>query len=180
MNDETRSERVWLNRTLQAFSPAAFLLALMLIVFPISEVVVSAWPARPAELAWRFGAMGYLSRALMTPMLGLGIAVFWASFSRNRTLLLSLTVLALLSALFLMVIAVLFILDSVQLRGQLEAELQAPYAVTTIQALVKFGFASVTMLLLAFGLHRNRRLLKPTSSHAASKASVVFGKGEDG
>ena len=54
---------------------SGYLLSLYLITTPMVETVAAIYPISLGEPAWRFGAAGLLSQALMTPLLGLLIAL---------------------------------------------------------------------------------------------------------
>ena len=76
-----------------------YLMALYLGTVPLTETLLAVWPLQSGDAAWRYGAVGLFSRALMTPLLGLLLAVCLALYVRHRVLLLAFAVVSGLGAL---------------------------------------------------------------------------------
>ena len=109
------------------------------------------WPQHQAEPSWRFGATGLFSRALMTPLLGLALAVVLAFFLEHRFMLRLLGALAGLSALILAGVLVFFGLDAIQMRTQVRPEANLVFDVASVTAAVKIIFATLATLAFAWG-----------------------------
>jgi hypothetical protein len=66
---------------------AGYWLAFVLIAFSIANWVASVWPVQIGQARWRFGAVGALSNAVLTPLLGLFLAfaiAVWRDDTRVR------------------------------------------------------------------------------------------------
>ncbi|HEX7052223.1 MAG TPA: hypothetical protein VF188_18590 [Longimicrobiales bacterium] len=136
---------------LRALAPAAYLVALLLVAIPLSEVVVSTLPAHPGTAHWRFGAAGMLSRALMTPLLGLLLAAGLAIALGHRRTLRTLTLLAVLGAAALLLLLPLFGLDALEVRARIQPAARGAFGLAAVQAAGKIVLAAVGLLLLARG-----------------------------
>lgn len=131
---------------------AGYLLAGILILFPLIEVSLAGWPPRPASVAWRYGTMGIFSRALMTPLLGLLLGSGVALLARQRRAVRVFGVLSALTALFLLFGSGRFLLDALHMRGQVGSDMTARSTLdaTTVPALVKLLIGMVGAGVLAY------------------------------
>ncbi|HET9983616.1 MAG TPA: hypothetical protein VFQ38_08510 [Longimicrobiales bacterium] len=127
------------------------MMAAILVVFPAAEAMLSLMPWQLGVTAWRFGAAGLLSRALMTPMLGLLMLAGLAVLLEHRRFLRVLSVASLVVAVALIVVLGTFLLDALQMRGQIRPDLKKPFDVASLQAAAKFAVSAVWLGLLAVG-----------------------------
>ena len=158
----------------------------LLVFLPLIDFVLSVFPIRVHEAQWRFGAEGLLSRALLTPILGLLIWFLLASFLEQRGVLRLIAGFCSLIDVILAVVIVSFSLDALQVRGQYPADAKVAFIFTAVMALVKhtsFFLASLAMGMASWRLaHRPRptserdRVTTPLLSHdiaGAKKTSRV-------
>lgn len=127
-----------------------YLFALLLVVFPLGDLVVNVWPPRVDELQWRYGTLGLLSGFWLTPLFGLALAAVCASLLEHRRTQRTLAILSLVAVFVLSGLGVLFTLDWLQLRPSIPAEGKASMDVGSVKALVKHG--GVAVLLAWFGI----------------------------
>lgn len=128
-------------------APAAYVIALMLIVFPIFDSVMSVVPLHFENAQWRFGAFGLLSNTLLIPLAGVLIALAVALAYEHEGMQKLLWVGSWTMAALLMLAVVLFALDSLQTRSHIRADIQTSFKVASVTGLAKLFFSSV-----AFGL----------------------------
>lgn len=136
---------------------AAYLVAVLLVVIPPGDTLTQVLPVRPGDAAWRFGALGMFSRALMTPSLGLLLAVGVAAAQGHASVLRTLSVVSAVLALAMSGAVGVFVLDSLQMRGQVESEALRNFDVATAPAATKFVVVTLILLLLAVGAWRTAR-----------------------
>ena len=105
-------------------APVAYLLALYLVITPLLEALTLVLPVRPGEVGWRFGAMGIAFNTLVTPLLGLFLAMLAAAVLGNRRMLRGLSVASYTATVVLALGLVLFVLDYLQSRAGVVAERQ--------------------------------------------------------
>lgn len=130
---------------------ATYLVAVLLVAIPWTDTLARVLPARADEVAWRFGALGLSSRALMTPLLGLVLIAGTAVARGHRRVLRALAVVAGLAAATCTVAAGIFALDSLQMRGQVDPEIVQEFDISTVPALVKMVLVAVTLVPLSVG-----------------------------
>lgn len=134
--------------------PLVFVLYTMvalMIVMPLGETLLSIWPLRMGEAAWRFGAAGLFSRALMTPLLGLVLLWVIAFLLGHRRAVITTAVVAALGALVLALAEGMFVLDAVQMRAQVREEAKLAFDLASLLALFKIGMSFLVASVLAWG-----------------------------
>lgn len=129
---------------------AGYLLAAVLVVFPLVEVGLAGWPPRPGSVAWRYGTISILTRALMTPLLGLAIASGLGLLLRQPRMVRTLAVISALVSFFLLFTSARFLLDALHMTAQVGADAVARSTLnaTTIPAMFRLlvGFAATVLL----------------------------------
>lgn len=159
---------------LRSLAPSAYLVALLLVLVPLSEVVLSAQPVRLGDANWRFGAVGFLSRALMTSVLGLLLAAGVALACRQRRTLRTLSVLALLGAILLLLVLPLFGLDTVEVRSRIQPQARAALLAAAVLAVGKILASAAALLLLARGGWRaSRRAAREEEKQRAESPILI-------
>jgi hypothetical protein len=155
----------------------ANLVAFMLIVLPIVDVLAGVIPYHLGTLSWRVATIGLLSGAALLPMLGFFIAFTAAHALERRTLYRFLSVLSASYGMVLLVAAVVFLFDAVQLRPQISAETKQAYDIAGVKSLITQLLQAVVffaMTLTSFRLGRSvarreseqrRALGEPVPSH---------------
>ncbi len=153
--------------------PGVSLLAAALVAVPLLDVVVQSWPPRVGEAAWRFGLVGLGLEVLLTPLVGLALAMGLALVADRRRLLRVLAVLAIAIAVLLVVGLLGFVLDFLQLRGGLAEARRGAYDRAAVKALaVGTVFLVVT---IALGLGGWRASSPPRLRESESQSNLVVG-----
>ena len=126
----------------------AYFMGLVLVLFPLAETVLVVLPIRAGEVGWRFGATGLLSRALMTPLLGILLMLAVALLLGHRRVLRVISVFCTVGALILAGLVVLFLLDALQMRVQVRPEAKTSFDLATLSS--AFKHVVVVALLAVF------------------------------
>jgi hypothetical protein len=142
---------------LQAIGAPLYLVAVLLVVVPTADSLFTVLPLQLGEPGWRFGATGLLTRAFLTPLLGLLIATLFAALAEQRRVLGALSWLSGIAALGLVLALVLFCLDAIQLRAGTRVELRASFQAASVLAAAKILLAAVACGLLSLGIARMLR-----------------------
>ena len=141
---------------------ALYVTAVLLILVPFGDLSLGASPLRPVDVEWRYGAVGLASRTLLTPLLGLLIAVLTAIAAGHPRALVFLSAASALGALLLVVTSGGFLLDHIQMRNQVRPASIRVFDMAGMQALVKLVAVAVALMILALGgrgaSHRRRWL----------------------
>jgi hypothetical protein len=158
---------------MNALAVPVYLVAAILILFPLMDTLLSVWPLQVGEVAWRFGAVGLFSRAMMTPLLGLLMAFTVAMLLEQRTMVRVLAVAGGLSALIIAGTSVFFLLDAVQMRAQVNPQAKTAFDVASVVALAKYGITiSILVVFAIVGWKQSRGSRKAASSRKAATPLV--------
>ena len=131
----------------------------------------SIWPLRAGEATWRFGAAGLFSRALMTPILGLLVALVTAAALEHRRFARVLSVFGFLGSLLAIFALGLFGLDTLQTRASVRPEATTAFDTAWIVAAVKYVLGAFVALLLGIGGWKVSRTPAVGEPGAARKAA---------
>ena len=130
---------------------AAYVVAAVLIAYPLVDSAVSVMPWHVGSAQWRFGAVGLLSNTLMIVALGAFIAVGTAvSLKQDRTRRL-LGFVSWTCAGLLFVTSAAFALDALQSRGGIRSDMLISYQLASMTAEIKLLVGVVSFVLFARG-----------------------------
>jgi hypothetical protein len=130
---------------LRAYAWPAYLIALLLIVFPLVDVAANVWPPRLGDLQWRFGTVGLLAGFILTPLLGMLVAVAAAAIRGDRVFQRFVALLNLALALVLSVMFVVFALDWLQVRTTIPPSGHGTIDVGSVKALVRYAGVALAL-----------------------------------
>lgn len=160
-------------RPSRALMASLYLVAIGLVVAPLAGTLVSVLPLQIGVVSWRFGAVGMLSRGLLTSLMGLVLVGVGALAFGHRRTLRWLAVGSALASFVLLLAGCLLLLDAVELRGSVRAQSLPAYQVAAAGALVKTFHAWLVTTLLAVGAWKTSRLHKPSAAQVEG-AAVAF------
>jgi hypothetical protein len=124
-----------------------YLVAAMLVLFPLIDLATAALPINIRSVQWRFGIVGLLSGGLVTPILGILLALVIAVLADRKLALRILGILAAFGGAMILLSLPLFILDAIQMRARaLQAQPPAPGAAARILLAASFAFLKLLML----------------------------------
>lgn len=137
-------------RNLKRLAYPAYILAVVLVSFPLLDMLGAVWPLEPGEVVWRFSAVGVLNRVVLTPLLGVLIAMAAAVLLEHGAVLRTLAVLCAMACVGFMGALSIFVLDASEMQVLIAPEATEQFrmgALTTaarsVLALVGFGTLSV-------------------------------------
>lgn len=162
---------------LQVLVAPAYAVAALLVLTPTGDFLSGVWPWRPGALDWRFASSGLLSGFLLTPLLGILLAVGVAAARGHERVLRVLGLLTLIAATLWLLILAAFILDAVQLHASIPEAQRRSFLDASIKAFIKYVLSCTVAYLLgirAFRLGR-RRAPQPV---AAPRGTIVLGTEE--
>jgi hypothetical protein len=122
-----------------------YAIALLLIAFPLADLVTNIWPLRPGAVEWRFGTVGLLSGFILTPLLGIVGVIAVAAALGHRGVLRLVAVVSLGLAAATVATLGLFALDWLQMRSTVEAEVRQGLDIGSIKAALKHGLTVITL-----------------------------------
>jgi len=152
----------------------AYVIATLVLIVPLMEVGASAWPYRIHDPQWRIGVITAAAGASTAILLGL-LLIFVAGtlFDDRPAILLAASIGALMTALCVMA-GGSFVLDALELRGQVSPGSEDRYNVVSALALAKISLAAFAALIVAVSAFRAGRHLRRASRRQAKKPSSVI------
>jgi hypothetical protein len=140
----------------------AYLVAFLIFLFPLLDTAMSVWPPQPGEVAWRFGAAGFFSRALMTPLLGVLNAFAVSLYLERRTVLRALAIASGIAVVMIVGVMGMFMLDALEMRSKVALGMKFAFDVASVVALVKYGAGMLVALAFAVvGWRASKRAAAP-------------------
>lgn len=127
------------------------------------DLFTTVWPMRPGDMAWRYGFLGLAAGYLQTPTLGLLLVMLAAWWQRNATMLKITAVLALVAALAMIPAMGLFALDVLAMRQLRAADMQTSVLAGGLFQEVKYGVATLVLLLLGYGALKTAKSMRGSS-----------------
>jgi hypothetical protein len=155
----------------------AYAVAALLVLTPTGDFLSGVWPWRPRALAWRFASSGLLSGFLLTPLLGVLIAVTIAALRGHDRVLRVLGLVTLIAATVWLLILAAFILDAVQLHASIPEAQRRSFLDASIKAFIKYVLSCTAAYLLGIRAFRLGRRRAPQPA-AAQRGTIVLGAEE--
>jgi len=156
-------------------APAGYVVAIMLFVLPLLDGAVTLWPFRFAQERWRFGAVGSLGNLTLMPVLGVFIAVLVAALADHRR---TRQVLGALSGVLAILFAgalVIFALDYLQVRTQIQHQALPVMDVASVGSMFKqvLTVLALTMIARAGLSGPKKSLLKDIPAPEATPTPLI-------
>jgi hypothetical protein len=121
--------------------------ALILLLLPLLELAITAWPFQPSVDRWRVATFGIFANMLPMQLLAVLLAALTAQMLAHRRTLRMIGIFAGLAAALIAFAAGLFALDSLQFRNMLTAGATTGYDLTIAKTMFGTG---LTWLVLAW------------------------------
>jgi hypothetical protein len=155
------------------FAVPGYLILAAMIVFPLIDTVLTVWPFRVSEVSWRFGATGIFSRGLLSPLFGLILVFGLALIFEHRIVQRAVAVVAAILVPVFASACILFALDAVQMRGQVQPQMQTPFDVASLVAFAKLVVMMVISGALGMAALRGARLSRREGGHGRAGSSAT-------
>ncbi|HEY0969916.1 MAG TPA: hypothetical protein VGE02_02940 [Gemmatimonadales bacterium] len=156
---------------------ALYAVAAALVLPALMEYLLVSFPYRMGNVQWRFGAIGLLFNSVLgSPVVGLTVAAFAAVQLGHRRTARTISIIAFVVALVLLVALPFFLLDFFQLRTMVNPAQKRAFDYTSLKATLTGGLMFITALAVAIGTWRATR----TGTPARAKARTVATKPAQG
>lgn len=153
---------------------AGYVILTLAALFPLIDIVSGLMPPNPGNATWRFGAIGVFSNYAMGLSLELLLLAVLAAVSNHRRVLLVLGVISLLFAIVLLGCSVLFALDALQTRSQVNPQVLGRFDFATGGAIAKLVLYAIANLVLSRGeFQAARRLLRVGPGRPRAKVAPL-------
>ena len=149
-----------MTESLRRLAIAAYAAALFFVLSPVLDVFVTSWPLAPWMESWRFGFVGILANYLVSVLFGMLLAMATAAAMEHRAILkVSAWLTMVLSALILLLL-VSFVLDTLQLRSQVNEDAALGFKIGAVKTALKVGMFIVAFFILALAGLRSAKELR--------------------
>lgn len=153
---------------------AAYSIALLLALSSLIDLGTRLWPLQFASEDWRFGAMGILFNSLVTPLLGLGLAIAAAYLGNHRSILAVCSGIALVAAGVMALALVAFVFASLSVGAKADVQLKSTVSVATWKTVI-LALAIIPAAAL-LGLGGMRALRGMVDSRFDPQSGLVVGQ----
>jgi hypothetical protein len=156
----------------------AYLIFAVTSIFPLIDLILTVLPFHPGTVMWRFGTVGLLSSAIGAPLLVLVLIYAVALWAGDRPGVITVSVLAALICVVLLIGAGSFTLDALQMKGQVNPQAMDKFKVASAMALLKLVVLGLSAAVLAISAWRSSRGAKRVVARAGRpNAGLVVGQG---
>ncbi|MBV9880309.1 MAG: hypothetical protein JO180_07430 [Gemmatirosa sp.] len=139
------------DENIQRYAKALYPVALLLILVPLADLTLRAFPPQFGSLQWRFGTVGLLLGNFGTILLGAGLIGLIATFCGHRGILRVVGYGTLAGAIITLAILALFLLDAVQMRQLANANIKRAILMSSAGALFTGLFGTFTLIAIGRG-----------------------------
>ncbi|HSA55464.1 MAG TPA: hypothetical protein VLE53_07150 [Gemmatimonadaceae bacterium] len=153
----------------EALPAPLYVVAALLIALPGIDLLQSVSGGQPANVQWRFATVGVLSSYLATPLLGTAVAVVVASVAGHHGVRRVLVVVCFTASAVLVLLALGFILDALQLRSSVRPDARDSFEGASVRALAKLMLVAAGLAFLGL---RARRIRGPHRSRSSERATL--------
>jgi len=154
---------------LARYSTAIYFLAVLMVLMPPLDIILSMPQYLPRVAMWRFGAIGLLSGAMLLPIAGLLLAGLTAAASGHRWMNRMVLVCTTLAGLLFLLVLVLFALDAIQVRRDTAPELLRRFDVAVLKTLIMQVTQTVAVVLVARSAWRAGRSIRVREPRSAEQ-----------
>jgi hypothetical protein len=141
---------------LRPFAGALYALAAFLVILPLLDYTQNVGAPQLGSVQWRFASVGLLSSYLVTPLLGVGLALGTAAVLEHHALQRVLGYFCMLVATLLLLLIAGFVLDVIQLRHGLPAAGRSGFDAATARAGLKYLLGAAVTFLMGRGALRGK------------------------
>jgi hypothetical protein len=156
---------------------AGYLVALLLVLMPLWDILARNWPIQPGNERWRFATLGPAFNAMVTPLLGVFLAMVLAVLLDHRRTLKTLGAVTIAAAVGSLAALGLFTLDYLQLRASVTAEAIAMWDAAGRKAIAVGVLGTVATLVLGISGWRAAGRVSRSRDGVTSMSGWSFPRG---
>lgn len=167
MSARPRSVSAWTVRGL-------YFLSVLLVFWPLTDLVTNTWPIQIANFRWRYGFAGLLGGFHLTPLFGYVLMLLTAIWQEDSRMLRTLAVAGFVSASLLTLVMVAFPLDVLQVAATRESGILPALMAGAVLAEAKHLTTLLVLLMLSFGSWSTAdKVGKPAGGGPKEAAGIV-------
>lgn len=162
-----------MNEPLRRLTMAAYLVAVLFVLFPVADVATNVWPWVPWSEQWRFAAVGVLSNYVVSVVFGFLLAAVVAAAAGHARVLRALSMMTGLGTAVLAVGCLGFILDTLQVRGTVRDDQVEYFRIGAMKTFGKMAGSTAAVLVLTLGVIRAARTAWDGAEGGRKKATPL-------
>lgn len=139
------------DENLQRYAKGLYPLGFLLMLVPMVDILLRVFPPQFGQLQWRFATVGLALGNVGTVLLGLGLIGLVAAICGHRVVLRVLGFVALVFAVVLLAVLVLFALDAVQIRQMAAANFKRQIVTSSLGAAFAGTMGMIALVVLGRG-----------------------------
>lgn len=152
--------------------PAYYVLSFLLVA-PVIETILSAWPFQVHQTLWRITVVSSVANNSTTVLLALLLFFVVGTLLEDRLALLFVTSVGIFVTMLCIFGAGMFALDALQMRSQVRPDLATRYELTSLWGLGRISLAGLGTLILATFSFRGGRAMDQVREVATGAQIVV-------
>jgi len=151
----------------------AYLVGLALMCIPPFDALMQVFPFRFGDARWRFGFFGLMSNALMIPLTGLLVVFVASGFFEHRRFQKVLGAAAVALGAVIACLGVVFALDALQIRSQVQPAAALAFKVATGTAALKSMIGVLTLGAFGWAAFRAPKVKPVTTASRTANPLIV-------
>ena len=145
---------------LRRLTAPVYLIAVLLVILPILDFVTNVWPLQPGQAVWRYGTVGLFSGFVLTPLLGVLVAIAAAALAEHGRALGVMGILSLAIGVVFLLLMGLFLLDAFEVRANVPPAGKPQFDSGIWRAVVKYLAVAVAVIWMGVAARRSARHLR--------------------
>ncbi|HSJ24172.1 MAG TPA: hypothetical protein VK929_05845 [Longimicrobiales bacterium] len=161
-------------QTVRTFVPAAYFLAVLMVLLPPLDVYFSMPTTDPGSAMWRFGAIGMITSAVLIPIVGVFLALVTAVAVGHKWPFRIAAAAALVGGIGLTIAVALFAFDALQVRREISPDMVRRFDFTVIKSILS-QLAQIIALIVLYvaSVRAGRHLPRSGSGHRRRGQTLV-------
>lgn len=158
---------------LSRLSIPAYAVCTWLVVFTAVDALLTALPLSPSMAVWRYSLGSHLMQYMLSPMIGVFLALVISTVLEHQGVLRAVSFLSGLAGVGLLMFSVVFIMDSLALRGAEQQGVIPPFSLRWGVVMMKLSLS----VLVAGAVFRSARAVGKSMTGGHQVSSVLRGTG---
>ncbi len=143
--------------TYRPFVRALYPVGPLLALSSVADTILRILPFKLGNLTWRFGAVGLVSEGVVGLLFGAICTIGVAAILNDRRTARALSVLMALGGVVLAAVLAFFLLDALQVRAGVQAQLKTAFDISVAKAAFMVGISSPIALVIGIAGWRSTR-----------------------
>jgi hypothetical protein len=127
-----------------------YVVAFILIAFPLVDLAANIWPWNLGQVNWRYGSYGLASGYVLTVVLGFGLLLTVAALGGQRNVMRAFSAICLVGGVVLALAAAAYVLDALQIQGTISGDARSNFRIGTGKSLFKNGLTGLAFLYMGW------------------------------